>query len=82
MGLKSTVRIKNSENFKVGDLVIPISADIALFDADSNKIGLVVGVDPYGKWAIEVLINGKVVVVSAYTVKLLSPGEVPTPSES
>ena len=74
MGLKATVRIKNSEDFKVGDLVIPNSADARLFETYSNEIGLVVGVDPYAPWALEVLINGKVTEVSSYTVKLLSPG--------
>jgi hypothetical protein len=82
MGLKATVRIKNSEDFKVGDLVIPIpSPSAALFETYSNEIGLVVDVDPYAPWALEVLINGKVVGMSSYTVKLLSPGEVPTPLE-
>jgi hypothetical protein len=81
MGLKATVRIKNSEEFKVGDLVIPNSANRSLLETYSNEIGLVVDVDPYAPWALEVLINGKVVQVSSYTVKLLSPGEEATPSE-
>lgn len=73
MGLITTIRVKKSEDFKVGDLVIPINAVVA--DAKGHdEIGLVVGVDPYAPWALEVLINGKVVEVSSYTVKLLSPG--------
>ena len=80
MRLKATVRIKNSEDFKVGDLVIPINAVVAGIKG-RDEIGLVVGVDPYAPWALEVLIGGKVTEVSSYTVKLLSPGEVPTPSE-
>lgn len=74
MGLKAPVRIRKHEDFKVGDLVIPISANRSLFQTYSNEIGLVVDVDPYVPWALEVLINGKVVQVSSYTVKLLSPG--------
>ena len=85
MGLKATVRIKNSEDFKVGDLVTPISAKegaLTTCGTYSNEIGLVVDVDPYAPWALEVLINGKVFQVNSYTVKLLSPGEAATPSES
>jgi len=67
MGLEAPVRIRKSEDFKVGDLVIPISANRSLFETYSNEIGLVVGVDPYVPWALEVLINGKVVGVSSYT---------------
>ena len=81
MGLITTIRVKKSEDFKVGDLVIPINAVVAPGESALDEIGLVVGVDPYAPWALEVLINGKVVEVSSYTVKLLSPGEVPTPSE-
>jgi hypothetical protein len=82
MGLKSPIRIRKSEDFNVGDLVIPISANSGLFQTYSNEIGLVIDVDPYVPWALEVLINGKVVGVSSYTVKLLSRGEAPTPSEN
>ena len=74
MGIITTVRVKKSEDFKVGDLVIPINPNAGLFGTHSNEIGLVVGVDPYTPWALEVLINGKVTQVSSYTVKLLSPG--------
>jgi len=74
MGLITTVRVKKSEDFKVGDLVIPIDGYSRLFGTSSNEIGLVVGVYPYAPWALEVLINGKVTQVNSYTVKLLSPG--------
>ena len=74
MGFKAPIRIQKNEDFKVGDLVIPRFADGGFFQSDSNDPGLVVGIDPYVPWALEVLINGKVVEVSSYTVKILSPG--------
>ena len=74
MGIITTVRVKKSEDFKVSDLVIPINAVVAPGESALDEIGLVVGVNPYDPWSLEVLINGKVAQVSSYTVKLLSPG--------
>jgi len=63
---------------KLGDLVM--EEPPARLSDRPPEIGIVVEIESPG-WYVSVLIGGKIQKIASFYLKLLSPGDAPTPSE-